>query len=73
MAFVILGGGTTLSATCAAMGMVAMFHGDKTSFPQCLGVKSEVQFGAPRAAIVLGAGSFGLGEILPFSRSLEAA
>lgn len=55
---------------CCNVNM-AMFHGDKTSFPQCLGVRSEVEFGAPRAARVLVAGSFGLGEILQCSRFLE--
>lgn len=47
--------------------MVAILPGKQNSFPHCLGVRWEVVPGAPRAARVLGAGSFGLGEILPRS------
>lgn len=71
--FAILGGNTALSAILAATWMMAISHGDKTSLPQCFGVRSEAEFGAPRAASVLVDGTFGLRIILQHSQFLEAA
>lgn len=53
-----------LLATGAWMQMVPLFHGKQYTASQCFKVRSEVASGAPRAARLWAAGSFGLGETL---------
>lgn len=58
---------------CKWMQTIAISYGEKTSFCQCLRVRLEVAFEAPRPARLLVDGSFGLGEILWSLQIFKAA